>query len=73
MVNLLPPLKIVLTNQVHGKKFDEFFEKEEEEAKEKAKTTTVCVWPALADYNSDEVLVKGKAATIPKPIKEHTV
>ncbi len=67
MVNLLPPLKIVLVNQVHGEKFDEFFEREEPEVKESTPTITVCVWPALADYDSDEVLVKGTAAILPKP------
>lgn len=66
MVNLLPPLKIVQVNQVHGEKFNDFFEREEE-VKEKTPTITVCVWPALTDYNSDEVLVKGTAAIIPKP------
>lgn len=70
MVNLLPPLKIVLVNQVHGERFNDFFDKEEEEVKEKTPTITVCIWPALSDYNSDEVLVKGTAAIIPKPLKQ---
>lgn len=67
MVNLLPPLKIVLTTQVHGKRFDDCFQREEEESKEKTQTMTVCVWPALTDYDSNEVLFKGTAAIIPKP------
>lgn len=75
MVNLLPPLKIVLTNQVHSAKFDDFFQTEKEEAKEKTPTITVCVWPALTDYDGDEVLVKGTAVIIPKPKRqqEHAV
>ncbi|PFX26812.1 uncharacterized protein LOC111328475 [Stylophora pistillata] len=67
MVNLLPPLKIVMIPDVQGEKFDEFFEKEEEEVKEGVPTMTVCVWPALTDSKGDEVLVRGKAAIIPKP------
>ncbi|KAL9965718.1 hypothetical protein ACROYT_G029560 [Oculina patagonica] len=78
MVNLLPPLKIVQVNQVHGDKFDDFFQTEKEEAKEKTPTMTVCVWPALTDYDGDEVFVKGTAVIIPKPkrqqgLQEHAV
>ena len=64
MVNLLPPLKIVLVSQVHGEKFNEFFEIEEEEVEEKASTIKVCIWPAVSDYLSGEVLIKGTAAII---------
>lgn len=67
MVNLLPPLKIVSVNQVHGEKFNEFFDKEEEEVKEKTPTIKVCIRPAVSDYISGEVLIKGTAAIIPKP------
>jgi len=67
MVNLLPPLKIVLVNHVHGERFNEFFEKEEEEVKEKTPTIKVCIWPAVSDYTSGEVLIKGTAAIIQKP------
>jgi len=67
MVNLLPPLKIVLVSQVHGERFNEFFEKEEEEVKEKTPTIKICIWPAVSDYTSGEVLIKGTAAIIPKP------
>lgn len=70
MVNLLPPLKIVQVNQVHGEKFDDFFQTEKEEGKEKTPTITVCVWPALIDYDGDEVLVKGAAVIIPKPKRQ---
>lgn len=75
MVNLLPPLKIVLANQVHGERFEDFFQTEKEEVKEKTETITVCVWPALTDYDSDEVLVKGTVVIIPKPKRqqEHLV
>ena len=59
-------MKITLANEVHGKKFEEFFEKEEEELKERVSTVTICVWPALTDFKGDEVLAKGKAAIIPK-------
>jgi len=67
MVNLLPPLKIVLVNQVHGERFNDHFDKEEEEVKEGMPTIKVCIWPAVSDYISDEVLVKGTAAIIQKP------
>ena len=67
MVNLLPPLKIVLVNQVRGERFNNYFDKEEEEVKEGTPTIKVCIWPAVSDYISDEVLVKGTAAIIPKP------
>lgn len=67
MVNLLPPLKIVSVNQVYGEKFNEFFDKEEEEVKEKTPTIKVCIRPAVSDYISGEVLIKGTAAIIPKP------
>ena len=67
MVNLLPPLKIVLVSQVHGEKFNEFFDQEEEEVKEKTPTIKVCIWPAVSDYISGEVIIKGTAAIIPKP------
>ena len=66
MVNQLPPIKIVQANKMHGERFEEFFEKEEEELKEKVPTMTICVWPALTDSKGDEVLAKGKAAIIPK-------
>ena len=66
MVNQLPPIKIVQANKMHGERFEEFFEKEEEELKEKVPTMTICVWPALTDYMGHEVLAKGKAAIIPK-------
>ena len=67
MVNLLPPLKIVLVNQAHGERFTEFFEIDEEKAEENTPTIKICVWPAVSDYNSGEVLIKGKAAIIEKP------
>ena len=66
MVTQLPPIKIVQANKMHGERFEEFFEKEEEELKEKVPTMTICVWPALTDSKGDEVLAKGKAAIIPK-------
>ena len=70
MVNLLPPLKIVTTDDVKGRPFDDFFEKEMEENKEKAQTVKVCVWPAVIDCDNDKVLVKGSVAIIPKPKKQ---
>ena len=66
MVNQLPPIKIVQANKMHDERFEEFFEKEEEELKEKVPTMTICVWPALTDSKGDEVLAKGKAAIIPR-------
>ena len=66
MVNQLPPIKIKLANKVRPKRFEEFFEKEEEELTEKVPTVTICVWPALTDSKGDEVLAKGKAAIIPR-------
>lgn len=73
MVNQLPPMKITLANKVRGKKFEEFFEKEEEELKERVPTVTICVWPALTDFKGDEVLAKGKAAIIPKHCTQTSV
>ncbi|KAJ7330656.1 Mitochondria-eating protein [Desmophyllum pertusum] len=77
MVTLLPPLKIVLVNDgdLHDEQFDDFFQTEVEENKENTPTIEVCVWPALTDYNSDEVLVKGTSVIIPKPKqpKQHVV
>ena len=66
MVNQLPPLKIEPANKVRPRRFEEFFEKEEEELTEKVPTVTICVWPALIDSNSDEVLAKGKALIVPR-------
>ena len=66
MVNQLPPIEIVQANKMHGERFEEFFEKEEEELKEKVPTMTICVWPALTDSMGHEVLAKGKAAIIPR-------
>ena len=66
MVNQLPPIKITQANKVHGERFEEFFEMEEEEVTERASTVTICVWPALTDSEGDEVLAKGKAAIIPR-------
>ena len=66
MVNQLPPIKIELANKVHPRRFEEFFEKEEEELTEKVPTVTICVWPALTDSKGDEVLAKGKALIIPR-------
>lgn len=73
MVNQLPPIKIRLANEVRGKRFEEFFEKEEEELTEGMPTVTVCVWPALTDSKGDEVLAKGKAAIIPRPQTQTSV
>lgn len=70
MVNLLPPLKIMLANEVDGEKFDDYFQTEKEEVKERTSTITLCVWPALTDYRSDEVLVKGTVVIIPKPKRQ---
>lgn len=67
MVNLLPPLKIVTLDEVGDRKYDECFEIEMEENREKAKTMHVCVWPAVVDADNDEVLVKGAVAVIPRP------
>ena len=67
MVNQLPPIKITQANNVYGERFEEFFEKEEEEVTERVPTMTICVWPALTDSRGDEVLAKGKAAIIPRP------
>ena len=67
MVNQLPPIKIRQANNVYGERFEEFFEKEEEEVTERVPTMTICVWPALTDSSGDEVLAKGKAAIIPRP------
>jgi len=75
MVNLLPPLKIMLANEVGGERFDDYFQTEKEEVKERTSTITLCVWPALTDYHGDEVLVKGTVVIIPKPKRqqEHVV
>jgi len=70
MVNLLPPLKIVLENQVCGERFEDFFQTENEEVTEKTPTNTLCVWPALTDYRGDEVLFKGAVVIIPKPKRQ---
>lgn len=70
MVNLLPPLKIMLANEVRDERFDDYFQTEEEETKEKTETTTLCVWPALTDHDSDEVLVKGRVVIISKPKRQ---
>ena len=70
MVNLLPPLKIMLANDDDWKgaeRFDEYFHTEKEEVKEKTSTITLCVWPALTDFDGNEVLVKGRAVIIQKP------
>lgn len=68
MVNLLPPLRIVTVNQVHGAAFEDFFEKEVEHNEENAETMKLCVWPAVTDCdNPDEVLVKGTVVIIPRP------
>ena len=69
MVTLLPPLKIVLVNDgdLHDEQFDDFFQTEVEENKENTPTIQVCVWPALTDYNNDEVFLKGTSVIIPKP------
>ena len=69
MVNLLPPLKIVLTNQVSGRELDEFFEIEKEEAKENTPTITVSVLPALTD-DVGRLVEKGKAVIIPDPKRQ---
>ena len=73
MVNQLPPIKIRLANEARGKRFEEFFEKEEEELTEGMPTMTICVWPALTDLKGDEVLAKGKAAIIPRPQTQTSV
>ena len=70
MVNLLPPLKIVLESQVCDERFEDFFHTEKEEVREKTPTITLCVWPALTDYDGDEVLVKGTVVIIPKPKRQ---
>ena len=67
MVNLLPPLKIVTVDEVDVGKLDEYFEKEVEENRDSTKTMNVCVWPAVMECYSDEVLQKGGLAIIPKP------
>lgn len=69
MVNLLPPLKIMLTNEddLKGERFDDFFNTEKEEVKERTPTMTLCVWPALTDYDGNEVLVKGSVVIIQRP------
>ena len=41
MVNQLPPIKITQANKVHGERFEEFFEMEEEEVTERASTVTI--------------------------------
>ncbi|PFX11723.1 hypothetical protein AWC38_SpisGene24447 [Stylophora pistillata] len=73
MVNQLPPLKIELANKVRSQRFEEFFEKEEEEITEEVPTMTICVWPALTNSKGDEVLAKGKAAIIPRPQAQTSV
>ena len=68
MVNLLPPLKIMTIDDVQGRAFDEFFETEVEENKEKAQTMKVCVWPAVTDReHPGDVLVKGAVVILPIP------
>lgn len=71
MVNLLPPLKIMLASEVARERFDDYFHTEKEEVKEKTLTDTLCVWPALTDCDGDEVLVKGTVVIIPKPKRRH--
>lgn len=66
MVNLLPPLKIVTLDGVERTKYDEYFEMETEENREKAETMNVAVWPAVIDSDNGEVLVKGAVAVIPR-------
>ena len=66
MVNLLPPLKIMLTSEVARERFDDYFHTEKEEVKEKTLTDTLCVWPALTDCDGNEVLFKGTVVIIPK-------
>ena len=68
MVNLLPPLKIMKIDDVQGRPFDEVFETEVEENKEKAQTMKVCVWPAVTDRDHPgDILVKGAVVILPKP------
>lgn len=69
MVNLLPPLKIMLANDddLKGERFDDYFHTEKEEVIERSSTITLCVWPALTDHDGNEVLVKGRVVIIQKP------
>lgn len=50
-----------------GERFDDYFNTEKEAVEERTPTITLCVWPALTDYDGNEVLVKGKAVIIQKP------
>lgn len=68
MVNLLPPLKIVTVDSLQGRPFDNFFETETEENKEKAQTMNICVWPAVTHGdNPRDVICKGTVVIIPRP------
>lgn len=76
MVNLLPPLKIMLADDdLKGERFDDFFHIEKEVVRESTLTRTLCVWPTLTDYDGNEVLVKGSVVMIqaPKRRQEQTV